>query len=206
MVMLYHGVKSCSLAIKTVLRIIGIKHEVRNVDLGKGEQFSEEYKKIHPLSKVPALDIDGKVLTEGGAINLYLANAYPEAELMPSLASKEGAEALRWLFFMYGSVNPPWARAFMPGRYSENESSVKEKAAEELLKLYGVIDEQLSKTHFIAGPVPTLADYYLLTTVFWVGVLGELASFDQFKNLASFKERMLDIPKVREVFAEEHEL
>jgi len=55
MITLFHAPGSCSLAVKAALAISGLPHEVKIINAQEGEQFSEEFKKINPLAKVPAL-------------------------------------------------------------------------------------------------------------------------------------------------------
>jgi glutathione S-transferase len=46
--------------------------------LAKGEHKTEAYLKINPWGKVPALSVDGKIITENTAILTYLARRFPE--------------------------------------------------------------------------------------------------------------------------------
>jgi glutathione S-transferase len=50
-----------------------LPYEFILVDIAKGEQKSERYKKLQPFGKVPALDDDGFLLFESRAICKYLA-------------------------------------------------------------------------------------------------------------------------------------
>jgi glutathione S-transferase len=63
---------------------------------------AEEYLKINPMGKVPAIDHDGKIVTEGAAICAYLAEAFPGAGLAPT--ADERADYFRWLFFAAGPL------------------------------------------------------------------------------------------------------
>ncbi len=50
-----------------------------------GEQFGAAYLEINPQSRVPALEVDGQVLTQSMAILEWLEDAYPEApRLLPA--------------------------------------------------------------------------------------------------------------------------
>jgi glutathione S-transferase len=49
-----------------------VRHEL---DLMKGEQKSEEYKKINPLQKVPAIIEDDFILFESNTIDRYICNS-----------------------------------------------------------------------------------------------------------------------------------
>lgn len=66
-------------------RYLKLDIEVKHVNLGGGEQHSDEFKKLNPLSKVPVL-VDGEfVLGESRAIMAYLVNSRkPGNDLYPS--------------------------------------------------------------------------------------------------------------------------
>lgn len=63
------------------------------------------YATINPMQKVPAIVLNGSVVTECGAISLYLADAFPEAGLAPPLPDR--ASYYRWMMFAAG----PWEQA-----------------------------------------------------------------------------------------------
>ena len=74
----------------------GIEYECVQVDLGTGEQLSEEYRRINPNCTVPALELpDGTVLTENQAIAHYLEAVYPEPPLFGRTA-EELAMVVNW--------------------------------------------------------------------------------------------------------------
>lgn len=203
MITLYHGPKSCSVAVRAVLEVIGVDHNIKTVNLMGGEQFSDAYLQINPMGKVPALDMDGKILTEGGAILSILSELFPSSELMPPVGGDARAESLKWLFAMYNTVNPIYARIFMSDRYADNPESVKQKAEDELHRVFAMIDEQLSKTAFISDDVPYLPDYYLLVAIHWEFILRKSLT-GTFANIAVYKQRMMAIPSVNKVFTEEY--
>ena len=58
------------------------------------------YLAINPMGTVPAVVHDGHVVTEVAAICTYLADAFPEAGLMP----KDKAAFYRWMFFGAGPI------------------------------------------------------------------------------------------------------
>ena len=49
-----------------------------------GQQHKEEYKKLNPMGRVPALHIDGHTLAESVAILEYLEETRKERPLLPS--------------------------------------------------------------------------------------------------------------------------
>ena len=50
-----------------------LPYELILVDVAKGDQKTEDYKKLQPFGKVPVLDDDGFIMFESRAICKYLA-------------------------------------------------------------------------------------------------------------------------------------
>lgn len=57
--------------------------ELIELDIQKGESHQPDYLAINPLGKLPALDVDGHVMTETAAICLYLADRRPGLAIPP---------------------------------------------------------------------------------------------------------------------------
>lgn len=66
-------------------RLLELNIEVKQVNLGAGEQHSEEFLKLNPINKIPVL-VDGDfVLSESRAILSYLVNSKkPGSDLYPT--------------------------------------------------------------------------------------------------------------------------
>ena len=97
MITLFYAPGACSMAAHIVLEEAGEKYEAKRMDLGKGEQRTEAYMKIHPLGRVPALLLDdGSPLTENTAILPYLGKRFG---LWPKDAKGE-AQALSFIGYL----------------------------------------------------------------------------------------------------------
>ena len=62
--------------ISIMLEEIGFEYAVKKMDLSKGDQFKEDFKKISPFSKIPAIidhSNNKESVFESGAILIYLA-------------------------------------------------------------------------------------------------------------------------------------
>ena len=119
MLTLYYAPGACSLAAHIVLEEGGEKYEAKRMDLGKGEQNTEAYLKIHPLGRVPALLLDnGQPLTENTAILPYLGKRY---KLWPTDPIAE-AKALSTIGFFAATVHPAHAHISRPERYATDKS------------------------------------------------------------------------------------
>ena len=65
---LYYTPHTRSLRPRWLLEELQVPYELKHVDLFGGEGQSEEHKEVHPLGQVPALEVDGKIVLESGAI------------------------------------------------------------------------------------------------------------------------------------------
>jgi maleylpyruvate isomerase len=71
---------------RIALNLKGIAFETASVHLtrGGGRQFAPEFRVINPQARVPALIVDGGVLTQSLAIIEYLDETHPEPALLPA--------------------------------------------------------------------------------------------------------------------------
>ena len=82
----YHAPQTRSFAILWLFEELGSPpHELKVLNLKKGEHKSPAYRAINPMGKVPAIVHGDTVVTEAAAIALYLADAFPDAELAPKI-------------------------------------------------------------------------------------------------------------------------
>ncbi|MCA0241195.1 MAG: glutathione S-transferase N-terminal domain-containing protein [Proteobacteria bacterium] len=132
------------------------------VDIGSGEQFRPEFLKISPNNKIPALvdpeGPDGRPITlfESGAILLYLAGK--TGRFLPD-STRGKYEVLQWLMFQMGSVGPMLGQAHHFRIYApEKIAYAIERYSNEAKRLYGVMNRQLAKSTYLAGPEYSIAD------------------------------------------------
>src|SRR5258708_39633848 len=76
---------------------------------------------VNPLGKVPALAINGRVLTEAAAILSYIADRVPEKELLPPAGTLKRAIAHEWLNFLSSTVHIAFRPVFRPERLAESD-------------------------------------------------------------------------------------
>ena len=70
-------------------REIGLPFELRKFATADRGNYSPEYLAVNPKGRIPALLIDGFVMTENPAILAYLGRKYAAAGLYPSDASED---------------------------------------------------------------------------------------------------------------------
>ena len=89
-----------------MLEEVGVEHELRWVDIMKGEQKSPQMLALNPMGKLPVLTDGDAVVTESAAIGIYLADRYAAGRLAPALDNPARATYLRWSFFAPSVVEP----------------------------------------------------------------------------------------------------
>src|SRR4029453_19598550 len=94
---LYYSPGSSSLSVHIVLNEIGQPFELRKFATAERANSSAESLAVNPKARIPALQIDGFVLTETPAILAYLGRRFPDAGLYPADAAEAEARGLELL-------------------------------------------------------------------------------------------------------------
>jgi glutathione S-transferase len=103
---LYHSPNTRSSGALLLLEELAADYELHVLNMKAGEQRQPDYLAINPLGKVPAIRHGDALVTEQGAIFIYLADLFPQAGLAPALDDPLRGPYLRWLVF-YGSSFEP---------------------------------------------------------------------------------------------------
>ena len=151
------------------------------------EMAKPAYRAINPIGKVPALTHEGKLITETAAICAYLAEAYSEAGLAPTV--QERANYYRWLLFMAG-----------PG-----EAAVVDKlmglvpnAEQRRFVGYGNFDAMMAMLEIATTRHPYIAgERFTAADVYFGGLLisgTEYGSIPDRPSFAAYKERLVARP------------
>ena len=103
---LFHGPKTRSTGAFILLEELGAPFELRLVNMKVMEHRQPAYLAINPMGKVPAILHGDALVTEQGAIYIYLADLFPKAGLAPAFDDPLRGPYLRWIVF-YGSCVEP---------------------------------------------------------------------------------------------------
>lgn len=133
----------------------GLPYAVHPINIGKNEQFSPDYIKINPNSKIPAIvDSDGPAgkpvaVFELGAILWYLAEKC--GKFLP--ADPRGRiAAMQWLMFQMGGVGPMFGQAHHFIRFApERIPYAIDRFSKEARRLYAVLNARLGEAPYLAG-------------------------------------------------------
>ena len=203
MLTLYFCPGACSTASHIGLEEAGAQYVEKPVMLPKGEQKTEAYLKVNPRGKVPALDVDGKILTENTAILTWVAQKYADKKLMPS-DPFEMARAISTMAWFSNIVHPSYTHYMRPERFAPDaaaQPSVKEAGKSAFWTNLQEIDGLLAGKTWMMGNDFSVVDGYALVFYGW-GIRAELP-VKELKNYTAFIERMLKRPAVKKVLTSE---
>jgi glutathione S-transferase len=155
----------------------GVEIETEQVDLGSGEQFSEDFRKVNPDCVVPALVLDdGTCLSEAIAICQYLEDLYPAPVLFGS-SPEERALVSMWnakieqqgLWSVMDALRN-FARSFKGKALSGLDSyeqipELAERGRLRAERFFRRLDAQLSDHRYVAGDRFSVADITALVFV-----------------------------------------
>ena len=138
------------------------------------------FREVNPIGKIPAIEHDGQVISESGAIIAYLADVFPLAKLAPT--ADERAAYYRWMFFAAGPVEQAVTNkraGFVP--LPEQEFFFGHGSYERTLDQ---LEYAVTRHPFIAGEKFTAADVYVGSHIGWGLGLGTIPPREAFVKYA----------------------
>ncbi|MGH8148124.1 MAG: glutathione S-transferase family protein, partial [Rhodanobacteraceae bacterium] len=177
-----------------LLNELGIEYELVPINPGGEEARSPEFLALNPTGKVPVL-VDGDVvLTESAAIQLYLAEKFPKAGLIPQDVAERG-QMYRWIFFLVTEIEQPlWRIARNMMIYPEDKRMPAdiEMAIGECKAMLAVLEKHMHGRKYLVGDRLSVADLNAAYTLDWAefaDMLGDAPA------LRAFVETMYARPK-----------
>ncbi len=203
-VVLYGSPSTASFVVHWLLIELGIGHELRMLDFGRHEQKSPEYLAINPQGRVPALVVDGQVLTESAAIAMHLADLAPGAALAPPAGTPERAAYYRWMFFCAYTLMPAYRAWFYPDEPAGTEHAEEAKsAARATLEAawQQVADHLSAEGPYLLGERRSAADFVLTMLMRWSRNMPRPT--DAWPALHAHARRMKALPSFAEAYRRE---
>lgn len=150
--------------VRLVLLEKNIDYRLETVDIFKPDKAVEAYRSIHPFAKIPAINVDGFVLYETGAIVRYLDEIFPEPPLMPDTA-RERANVNRILSIIDNYAYPSMVWGIYVALREQGESACESDAfnrhCERAETVFCVLDTALEgKAPYLGGHRLSLADLH----------------------------------------------
>ena len=172
--------------------------EVENLDIGKMEHKTPEYKKIAPNSRIPALVLDdGQVILETTAICRYLECLYPE----PNMFGKNPMEIAQ-IEMWYSRISFELMLPLMHGfRHTHPHMSELENQNNEFglaqrklaVKSLGYYEEVIKEKDFIASDRFSYADIQTVSSLQFLVRLNKI-DLNDYKNLSTYVNNIAERP------------
>jgi len=102
----FHSPNTRSSGVRMLLAELQAEHQMRVVNMKRGEQREAAFLAVNPMGKVPAILHGDALVTEQAAIYQYLAELFPAAGLAPPIGDPLRGPFLRWLAYYGCSFEP----------------------------------------------------------------------------------------------------
>jgi glutathione S-transferase len=176
------------------LEEMGLPYEIVGMDHPNHDLDSASYRALNPFGQIPAIDDDGVVVTESGAILLYLARKTGKL-LPPDLAGE--AQVMRWSIAALNTIEIP-----VLSHWFVNVSGGKGSKASEAL--YGWADMRVKQLDgWLAGRQFIATDDFTVADILMTHVLGGGTDPELLKpcaNIRAYRARCTERPAWKKTF------
>jgi glutathione S-transferase len=198
----YYASGSCSFASHLALEMSGAPYKAIKLNLATNAQREDQYLKINPKGRVPALVCDEGILTENPAILLYLAQQFPDAKLAPINNAFELAKVNAFNAYLSSTVHPAHSHGVRGIRWADDGAAIaelKRKMPEVMTECFGMIENEMFKGPWVTGDDFSISDIYLFTIAQWLE--ADRVDITQFPNVMDHRLRMRNMVVVKAVLA-----
>jgi maleylpyruvate isomerase len=184
--------------VRIALGLKGLAYEQVNHDLRTGGQSSPDYAALNPQRLVPALEADGAVLTQSGAIIEWLEERYPEPPLLPADAT-DRAIVRAMVLLIAADIHPLHNLRILKSLkadFGQDEGQVNAWVGRWIGDGLAALESQVARhgNGFCHGDRPTIADCFLLPQLASAERFG--ADLSPYPHLHAVAERLHALPEV----------
>jgi GSH-dependent disulfide-bond oxidoreductase len=155
MIKVFFGGTPNAYKVTIALQEMGTPYVLEPVNVLDGEQYSDEYTRVNPNSKIPAI-IDDEPLNGAGPVTVFESGAILVylAEKTGQLLPKEGLQryqVMQWLMWQMAGFGPMLGQTHHFLRYADQDIPYAiRRYHRETKRLYGVLNKHLADREFIA--------------------------------------------------------
>jgi len=149
--------------ISIMLEELKYDYKITKVNINKDEQFTTEFKKISPFSKIPVVkDLkNNNIIFESGAILIYLGEQSGKF-----YDQKKKTIINQWLMAQMAYIGPMLGQHHQFHHYNSGKSKFGEERYFKICtRIYKELDERLAKEDYLAGNFYSIAD---IATFPWI--------------------------------------
>jgi glutathione S-transferase len=198
---LYYAPNTISVAVAIALEEAGVEYEAVKIDFAAKEQTSAAYAQINPKGRVPALAVEGGILTETGALLEYISDMAPEASLRPQDPVLL-ARMREVMFYLASTMHVNHAHKLRGARWAKERTSWKDMqkmVPQTMAASCDYISQFGLRGPFVLGDEVSLADCYLYVVCTWLE--GDGVNVADFPKIQNFMTAMEQRGSVRAVYA-----
>lgn len=189
MIRLYEYGPSRSVRARWTLLEAGLEFEAVNARELIG---TKDYRRIHPQGKIPALEIEGRVLFESAAIATWVADQVPDAGLIAPSGTWQRALHDQWVSFALTELEAYLWSSFRNTSLLPEDQRVAEilpQNARFASSAAKVLDAELGKRDYLVEDRFTVTDIIVGYTVNWA---RQARLIDDRDNLRAYLERLYE--------------
>jgi GST-like protein len=196
MIEYYSDATPNGLKVSVALEECSVPYNLHRVFLG-GEQHTPEFTKLNPNTKIPVIVDDDFVLTESGAILIYLAE---KTGKFLSKDPKVRARTIELVMYQMASLGPMFGQLLVfRGAWQNKYPEVTNRYFKEVSRIFSVLNKRLEGQQYFAGNEFSIAD---IAYIPWVRLPTFLPfvtdlPLEAHPNLSAWLERVLARPAVQ---------
>ena len=197
---IYHAPNTRSVRILWLFEELGLSYELEHYKLGDSEMRTPEYRKIHPMGRVPVLEDGAVKIFESGAIIQYVLEKYGQGKFIPTVDAPNFARYLQWFHYAEGMIMPQVNIIVVESILLPEERRNKvnlDRATKLVTRMLTVVDEGLEGEEYLAGEFSG-ADMMTGHACIVSARLG--ADISDKPNVAAYIERLNARPALKTAF------
>ena len=151
---IYHAPNTRSVRILWLFEELGLSYELEHYKLGDSEMRPPEYRKIHPMGRVPVLEDGAVKIFESGAIIQYVLEKYGQGKFIPTVDAPNFARYLQWFHYAEGMIMPQVNIIVVESILLPEERRNKvnlDRATKLVTRMLTAVDEGLEGEEYLAG-------------------------------------------------------
>ncbi len=198
----YYAPKTIAVTAHIALEEAGAKYEARRLNFAVTEQRSDNYLKVNPKGRVPALVTDEGIITETPAILVYIAQLFPERKLAPLNNPFQFAKMQEFNCYLCATVHVAHAHRVRGARWADDPAAIeamKKKVPQNMSDYFRLIEDGMLQTPWVLGANYSVADIYLYSVSQWLE--GDGVDINDFPRVAEHARRMQENASVKKVLA-----
>jgi glutathione S-transferase len=202
MLKLYFSPGSCSQASHIALEEAGAVYEAERIDFAGQQQRSEDFLRLNPKGRVPALVTERGIITESPAILTYIGQRFAGTPVSLPQDPFEFARIQSFNAYLCSTVHVAHAHKRRGSRWADAPAVIEAmtlKVASNMSDCFELIETTMFTGPWVMGETYSIADPYLLTFTGWLE--GDGVDPRRFPKVYAHSQRMAERPAVQKVLS-----